>query len=114
MDESQEVLSYWQSEIEHLQELRDNAAKVRAGIDYTIRLLQSFEDRLGEIDIVPSELEKLPKEQQDTILGERQKIVRALCDKITIYANGRIVIDGLLDGSEHQQFELHSLKSRWQ
>jgi hypothetical protein len=112
MDDTQEALDYWQGEIERLQELRDNAAKVRVGIDYTVRLLQSFEDRLGEIDLPPSELEKLPKEQQDTILGERQKIVRALCDKITIYANGRIVIDGLLDGSEHQQFELHSLKSR--
>ena len=109
MDDTQEALDYWQDEIDRLTELRDNAVKVRAGIDYTLRLLQSFEIRLGGIDIPPNELEKLPKAKQKSILKEQQKIVRALCDKITIYANGQIVIDGLLDGSEFIQFELPSL-----
>jgi chromosome segregation ATPase len=108
IDETQEALDYWQGEIERLQELRDNAAKVRVGIEYTIKLLQTFESRLEEIDSPPDELRKLPKTQREKILKERQKIARALCDKITIYANGRIVIEGLLDGSEYSQFELLS------
>jgi hypothetical protein len=111
MDETQEDLYYWQGEIEHLQELRDDAVKVRAGVDYTVRLLQSFESKLDEVDLNPSELETLPKAQQEKILKDRQKIVRALCEKITIYSTGRIVIDGLLDGSEFSQFEVRCLKT---
>lgn len=110
MTETKDTASYWQEELGRLQELRDNAAKVRVGIDYTIQVLQAFESRLGEIDIPPHDLEKMPQEQQENILKERQKIVRALCDKITIYADGQIIIDGLLDGSEHQQFDIPSQK----
>jgi len=77
MAETLDALNYWQGEVDRLQELRDNAAKVQAGIDYTTQLLQSFESQLTDIDIPPDELEKLPKARQEKILKDRQKIVRA-------------------------------------
>jgi chromosome segregation ATPase len=106
MAETEEARRYWESELARLQELRDDAERVRAGLDYATELLAGLQDRLEEIDIPPKELKALPKERQRAILKERQVIVRALCDRVLVYANRRIVIEGLLDGSEAAQFEL--------
>jgi len=106
MDETEEAQRYWNSELSRLHDLRDNADKVKAGLDYATELLTGLQEELPTLDIPRKELLALPKEHQETVLRKRQRIVRALCDKVTIYADGRIVIDGLLDGSEAAQFEL--------
>jgi DNA invertase Pin-like site-specific DNA recombinase len=106
MAETGEARRYWESELARLRELRDDAERVRAGLDYATELLAGLQDRLEEIDIPPKDLKALPKEQQRAILKERQVIVRALCDRVLVYASRRIVIEGLLDGSEAAQFEL--------
>jgi hypothetical protein len=37
------------------------------------------------------------KTQQRFIMAERQKILRALCHKITVYTDGRIILEGLIE-----------------
>jgi hypothetical protein len=97
-DQSEQVL---RSDLEELLTLRDNARAVRAGIDYTKRLLADIEQRLPEIDLRPDELDKLPQEQQRAILEERQTVIRALCDKIYVSADYSIKIDGLIEVGEY-------------
>jgi hypothetical protein len=66
--------------------LRADAQKVQAGMSYAEKLLMTLE-------------KILPEDEQIKIMLERQKIVRVLCDPVTIYANGHIVIHGLLNGT---------------
>jgi site-specific DNA recombinase len=119
MDETKENQQYWKSELSRLCDLRDDADKIRAGLDYTTELLTGLQEELPKIDIPRKELRRLPKAEQEVILRKRQRIIRALCDKITISANGHVEIEGLLDGSEAAQFELPThwnglLKLSWQ
>jgi len=72
-----------------LQELRDNAAEVRTGLDYVTELLTLFQARLSEIDQTPEELRTLPKEEHNRILKGRQTIIRALCEKVTVVKQAR-------------------------
>jgi len=67
-----------------------------------------MEDSLPEVDIPADELKALPEERQAEILKIRQGVVRALVDKIEVFADGYVKIHGLLDGSEAAQFELAS------
>ena len=113
MAETLEASDHWRAEIERLQELRDNTAKVKASLDYAEGLLRALEQNLSEIDHSPDELAQLPEKQLEIVLKARQKVIRALCDRIVIYAGGRIVVEGLLDGSELSQFELHSTCIAW-
>jgi DNA invertase Pin-like site-specific DNA recombinase len=106
MDETRERHLYWQSELDRLLELRDNAVKVQAGLDYATELLTVLRGRLSEIDIPPDELRELPDDRRAKILEKQRTIIRALCDRVTVYASGKVVIDGVLDGSEAAQFEL--------
>ena len=106
MEETEEARRYWQSEVERLRESRDNAAKVQAGLDYATELLTTLQEVLPGIDQTPQELKALPKDEREEILTARQTIIRALCDKIWVYADGRVEIEGVLDGSEAAQFEL--------
>ena len=106
MDETEETRQYWDAELVQLWELRDNTAKVQAGLDYATELLTALQDKLVEIDISPDELRVLPDGRRTEILEARRGIIRALCDKVMIYADGSIVIKGVLDGSEAAQFEL--------
>jgi site-specific DNA recombinase len=108
MNETQETAGYWQAELTRLEELRADAAEVQAGLDYVTKLLQSLARGLAQIDLAPEDCEKLSQARQDSIMKKRQEIARALCDRITIFSDGRIIIDGLLDGSECQQFDLPS------
>jgi DNA invertase Pin-like site-specific DNA recombinase len=95
-----------QEQLAQLVQLRDDSAKVDDGLRYLVELMTNIREELPMIDIPRKELRALPKEQQEVILRKRQRIVRALCDKVTIKANGHVEIDGLLDGSEAAEFEL--------
>ncbi len=106
MDETEAEQEYWQGELERLRELRDNTTKVQAGLDYITRLMTTLQERLPSIDQTPEELKALSEEEQNRILKERQTIIRALCDKVLIFADGRVRIEGMLDGNEAAQFEL--------
>jgi DNA invertase Pin-like site-specific DNA recombinase len=106
MGETEEKRRYWQNEIERLQQLRDDAETIQAGLDYATELLVSLQDRLAAIDQTPEELKALSKDEQKEILKARRTIIRALCDKVYLYSSKVIRIDGVLDGSEAAQFEL--------
>jgi hypothetical protein len=108
MEETEEARQYWQSEIERLRELRDNAAKVQAGLDYAAELLTTLQEVLPGIDHTPKELKALPKDEREEVLRARQTILRGLCDVVRVYADGRVEIEGVLDRSEAAQFELGS------
>ena len=111
MEETEEARQYWQSEGERLRELRDNAAKVQAGLDYATELLTTLQEVLPGIDQTPKELKALPKDEREEVLRARQTIIRGLCDKVRVYADGRVEIEGVLDGSEAAQFDLDTLTS---
>ena len=59
----------------------------------------------------PEELATLPKERQESILQERQDIIRALCEKIIVWSDRRVKLVGVIDGSEAAQFDLK--RPRW-
>jgi hypothetical protein len=108
MEETKETLKHWDSEITRLQELRDSVAKVQAGIEYVNQLLASIQTILPEVDIPPNELKAMSMEKREEVMKVRQEIVRSLVEKVTVWANGQVRIDGVLDGSEAAQFELGS------
>ena len=89
-----------------MKELRDNQDKVQAGLGYVKRLMTSIETLLPVADIPPDELKKLPEERRNRILKIRQGIIKALVEKVTVWASGQVKIEGLLDGSEAAQFDL--------
>ena len=103
---SQQKLDYWRGELARLKDLRDNAERVQNGLAYATELLTGLQVELPKIDIPYNELKRLPKEEQRAILERRQKITRALVDKVIVFHNGHVEIEGLLDGSEASQFEL--------
>jgi len=111
MDETEDARRYWQGELDRLKELRDNAVKVQNGLEYATELLTSLQARLTEIDQTPEELAALPKEQQESILQERQDIIRALCEKVIVWSDRRVKLVGVIDGSEAAQFDLK--RPRW-
>jgi hypothetical protein len=106
MDETEEARQYWQTEIVRLTELRDNAATVQAGLDYATELMTRLQERLPLIDQSPEQLKALPRQEREHILGERQEIVRTLCEKVQVWADGQVKLIGVLDGSEASQFAL--------
>ena len=112
MEETEDARRYWQAELARLQELGDNAVKVEAGLDYVTELLTTLQAKLPEIDQTPDELRELPEEKRNEILRTRRDIIRALVDKVEVYADGGVKIHGLLDGSEAVQFDLGSSRTR--
>ena len=104
MEETKDVQLYWQGELDRLKELRDDAVKVKAGLDFATNLLNTLQEMLPEIDISPDDLKALPEEKRNKILERRRKIIRALVEKVQVWADGRVKIHGLLDGSEAAQF----------
>jgi hypothetical protein len=106
MEETEADLEYWSEELVRLRDLRDNAATVQAGLDYATELLASMRLRLSEIDQTSQELRQLPPERRNWVLRERQVIIRALCEKVIVWADKSVRIEGVLDGSEAQRFEL--------
>ena len=111
MEETEEARQYWQSELARLQELRDNRDKVQAGLDYATKLLTTIQKELPRIDIPYKKLKQLPEEERNEILRMQQDIIRALVDKVVVYADGQVVIEGLVDGSEAAQFDLADLST---
>lgn len=106
MDETEDARRHWQSELDRLQELRDNTDRVQIGLEYVEELMATYQARVPDIDQTPDELEALPREEQEEVLLERQAIIRALCDKVIIWADGRVKLEGVIDGSEGAQFDL--------
>lgn len=110
IQETNDARQHWQNTLSQLIELRDNADKVAHGLAYVTELMGTLETRLPEIDQEPEVLMAKPKEKRLAILRERQEIIRVLCDRVEVYANGHVDILGLLDGSEAAHFELGSPK----
>jgi hypothetical protein len=79
--------------------LRDDQKKTQDAIDRVERLLADIRERLPEINQTPEELRALPKDEQKQIMLERQKIIRGLCSKVTVYADGEIIADGMIEVS---------------
>lgn len=106
IQETDETKTVLQDRLTELVDLRDDSDKVNDGLRYLVELMTNIQEELPTIDIPRKALRALPKAEQDMILRKRQRIIRALCDKVTIYASGRVMIDGLLDGSEASEFDL--------
>ena len=106
MDETEQQRQHWQEELVRLKELRDNTVRVNAGLDYSEHLLTAMRTNLESIDRKPEELTALPQDRQDAILKERQRIMQALVERVNVYADGRVEVLGVLDGTEAGQFEL--------
>jgi hypothetical protein len=49
--------------------------------------------------------------RSNEVLKIRREIIRALVDKVVVYASGEVKIYGLLDGSEAAQFDLADLST---
>ncbi|MBN1661576.1 MAG: recombinase family protein [Anaerolineae bacterium] len=106
MAETEEAARYWQGEIKRLTELRDDVEKVEAGLAYIDSLTSNLRERLPKIDLEPDELDALPEERRREILEERRTIIRALCQKVKVWADGGVRVIGALDGTEGERFDL--------
>ena len=67
---------------------------------YITRFLTSLHAELLGIDQTTDELKTLSEDRHNHILKTRQRIIRALCEKVCIWSNGQVKLYGLLDGSE--------------
>jgi hypothetical protein len=114
MDETEEARKYWHSELDRLAELRDNAVKVQSGLDCATQFLTYLQAELPNIDQLPEALTAMPQDERNSLLRTHQRIIRALCDKIEIWSDGRIKLYGVLDGTESREFDLeHSWTRSW-
>ena len=104
ISESEETEESLQAELGHLTDLRDNALKIQDSINYAQTLIESFQARIPKINQTRDQLKAMSEDDREAIMRKRQKIVRALCDKIWIYANGKIDIEGLIDGATNSDF----------
>jgi translation initiation factor 2B subunit (eIF-2B alpha/beta/delta family) len=114
MEETEEAREHWREELDRLTDLRDNAAKVQSGLDYATRFLTSLQGELPDIDQTLDELKAMSQEERNEILKARQKIIRALCEKIEVFSDRQIKLYGVLDGTEAGGFDLgHSWTKPW-
>lgn len=88
-----------QEDLNHLLTLRDDQRKVKTAIAYAEKLLADIRHKLPEINQTPEELAALPEDRQRWVMLERQKVIRSLCDKVIIFADGGITIKGLIEVS---------------
>lgn len=107
--ESNEAQATIQEDLQAAIELRDNSRKVQNAIIYAQQLLANIQAKMPEIDFTQEVFKTFAKDRQDWILTERKKIIEAVCEKIYIFANGRIEIEGLIDGDEVSSFDLAGL-----
>ena len=105
MDETDVTCAAIESELTNLTELRDDQEKVNAGLKYTHNLLEALQDTLPKIDQSREELKAMELDARQWVQEQRRKIIHALVDKAIIYADGRVVLEGVLDGSEVSLFE---------
>lgn len=113
MGKTERVKEHRDSELARLKELRDNSEKVTAGLDYTRGLLAALGEALPMIDHSPGELRALPKAERRHILKQRRSIVRALVHRVLLFSDGRVTIEGMLDGGEAPQFDLQDSRMVW-
>ena len=83
-------------------------ATSQAGLDYATELLTTLQDILPDIDQTPKELMAMPRRERDEIMKSRRGIVRALCERVYVYSDWSIRIEGVLDGGEGRRFGLLS------
>jgi hypothetical protein len=105
MDETETVRKTIEDELANLIDLRDDQKKVNAGLKYANDLLEALQNRLPMIDQSPEELEAMELDDRRWVQEQRRQIIHALVDKAIIYPDGRVVIEGVLDGSEVSLFE---------
>lgn len=103
--ESNEAQATIQEDLQSAIELRDNSRKVQNAMSYAQQLLSNIQAKMPEIDFTQEEFKTFDKDRQDWILTERKKIIEAVCEKIIIFADGRIEIEGLIDGDEVSGFD---------
>jgi DNA invertase Pin-like site-specific DNA recombinase len=106
MGETEAARQYWEGETKRLIELRDETDKVREGLQYANDLLAAFRTQVPEIDQPPATLKALPFDEKNAILIRRRKMIRALCDEVTVRADGHVELKGVLDGHEAAEFDL--------
>jgi hypothetical protein len=90
--------------------LRVSRRSLKTRLDYTTELMLTLQEVLPEIDQTLEELKEMSEDKRVWVLKKRREILRALCNRVDVYADGRVVIKGLLDGSEAAQFDLGT---RW-
>lgn len=99
MTECDENEADLKEQLDYLLTLRDDQKKVKTAIERVERLLANISQRLPEINQSPKELASLPEARQRAIMLERQTIIKSLCEKVIVYANGDITIQGLIEVS---------------
>jgi DNA invertase Pin-like site-specific DNA recombinase len=87
-------------QLNYLLVLRDDQKKVHNTIAYAEDMLANIRQRLPEINQAPEELASLTADTQRVIMLERQTIIRSLVDKVIVYTDGHITIEGLIEVSE--------------
>jgi chromosome segregation ATPase len=106
MAECDESEADYKEQLDYLLTLRDDARKVQTAIAHAERLLANIRQRLPEINQTPEELASLPEDRQRAIMLERQTIIRSLVDKVIVYADGNITIQGLIKVSDFETVSL--------
>jgi DNA invertase Pin-like site-specific DNA recombinase len=86
---------YWQEEVNRLLRLRDDVQQLENDLEYAYRLLDSYGNRLKQLDIPPAELNTRDLDERIAILTERKRIIQSLCEKVIVFADGRVIIKGL-------------------
>jgi hypothetical protein len=107
MVERNKEKGYWQDEIIRLETLHDDAAKVQSDLEFAYRVLETHQQQLPELDMTHKALRAMSYEEQLTILMRRKRIIRSLCEKVTVWGDGRIVIDGMLDSDKIDELPNH-------
>lgn len=105
IEELEDTEKELREQLDDLITMRDDAQKVDNSIEYVKRLLERIQERLPKINQSEEELLAMSEEEKDIILQERQRIVRALCDKVHIFADGDIEIEGIIE-PDGKQFDL--------
>ena len=105
MDETEVIQEAIKDELSNLIDLRDSQDKVNAGLKYARDLLEALQDVLPKIDQSREEVKAMDLEARRWVQEQRRKIIHALVDKVLVYADGRVVLEGVLDGSEVSLFE---------
>ncbi len=112
MNETEKFQRNLAQELKRLETLRDGNTQVEEWQEYMVNLFAQVREELETIDCDRKTLYGLPKDEHIRILKRRREIIRALVDRVIVYADGRVEIIGALDGSEAAQFELR-YSTRW-
>ena len=56
----------------------------------------------------------MSEKQQRFIMAERRKFLRTLCDKIMVYADGSIILEGLIQMKDSAFVEQTARRTTWE